>query len=280
VKNVLLLTDFSENSWNAIVYALHFFEKTSCNFYLFHVTKLNYLLDSDSPYIRTQDFIEDTYNKPSKQQLRKVLKRILKQFPANKKHKFYTLTDYNFFIEAIKKQIEAKKMDLIVMGTKGATGLQKLIIGSNTADVLRKIHCLTLVIPENAKFTNLREIAFPTDFTLYYNLKTLDPISEILEAYNATLRILHIHAIGVKLNTDQQENLELLKDYFSENQYTFHFLTAKKVEGAVQCFVESRNINMIAMVAKNLNYFQKILFHSKVEEISYHTDIPFLVLHE
>ena len=34
------------------------------------------------------------------------------------------------------------------------------------------------------------------------------------------------------------------------------------------------------MVAKNLNYFQQILFHSKVEEISYHTDVPFLVLHK
>ena len=48
----------------------------------------------------------------------------------------------------------------------------------------------------------------------------------------------------------------------------------------MQCFVESRNVDVIAMVAKNLNYFQQILFHTKVEEISYHTDIPFLVLHE
>ena len=60
----------------------------------------------------------------------------------------------------------------------------------------------------------------------------------------------------------------------------FLFLTNKKIEGAIQCFVESRAINMICMVAKNLNYFQQILFHSKVEEISYHTEVPFLVLHE
>jgi hypothetical protein len=57
-------------------------------------------------------------------------------------------------------------------------------------------------------------------------------------------------------------------------------LTNKKVEDAVQHFVESRHVDLIAMVAKNLNYFQQILFHTKVEEISYHTDIPFLVLHE
>jgi hypothetical protein len=111
-------------------------------------------------------------------------------------------------------------------------------------------------------------------------LQTLKPVSEILEDYNAVLRILHIHAKEDSLNIDQQKNLELLKDYFNGNSYTFHFLTAKKVEDAIQSFIESSNINMIAMVAKNLNYFQKIFFHSKVEEISYHTDIPLLVLHE
>ena len=54
----------------------------------------------------------------------------------------------------------------------------------------------------------------------------------------------------------------------------------KKIEEAIQCFVQSRNTDLIVMVAKNLNYFQRILFSPTVEEISYHTDVPFLVLHE
>ncbi|WP_299528057.1 universal stress protein, partial [uncultured Lutibacter sp.] len=38
MKNILLPTDFSENSWNAIKYALELYKKTACNFYLLHVT--------------------------------------------------------------------------------------------------------------------------------------------------------------------------------------------------------------------------------------------------
>ena len=72
----------------------------------------------------------------------------------------------------------------------------------------------------------------------------------------------------------------MLEDFFIHHKYSFHFLTNKRVEDAVQCFVESMGVNMIVMVAKNLNYFQQILFHDKIEEISYHTDVPFLVLHE
>ena len=280
MKNILLPTDFSENSWNAIVYALQFFEKSTCSFYLLHVNRFDNFMDGDAPYMPTQEIIEDLYTKPAKLQLRNILKRISKQFPEHKNHKFYILTDYNFFIESIRKHVDEKKIDMIVMGTKGASGLQKLIIGSNAGDVITKVPCVTLVVPENAKFVKLNEIAFPTDFALSYSLQTLQPITEVLEASNSAIRILHISKKGANLNIDQQKNKELLEDYFSNYTHSFHFLTNKKVEDAVQCFVESRDIDMITMVAKNLNYFQQILFHTKVEEISYHINIPFLVLHE
>ena len=112
------------------------------------------------------------------------------------------------------------------------------------------------------------------------DLQILEPISKISEKNNAMLSILNIGKKPPILNADQQKNKELLEDYFYDRKHNFYFLTNKKVEDAVQCFVESRHVDIIAMVAKNLNYFEQILFHTKVEEISYHTDIPFLVLHE
>ena len=280
MKNILLPTDFSENSWNAIKYAIRFFENLKCNFYVLHVSRLNNLVANDTPLIVNQDVIEDLYIKPTKQKLRNVLKRISKLSPNHEHHKFYTLTDYRFFIESIRKTVDEKRIDFIVMGTKGATGLEQIILGTNTADIITKVKCNTLAIPENAKFITPKEIAFPTDFSLSHDLQVLQPISDILERFQSSLRIIHINKSKTDVNTDQKKNKELLEDYFNNDQYSFHYLTNKKVEDAVQCFVESRDIDMICMVAKNLNYFQQILFHSKVEKISYHTDVPFLVLHE
>ena len=280
MKNVLLPTDFSENSWNAILYALNFFKNEKCNLYLLHVNKISNLTINDSPYILTQEVIEEVYNKPSKAQLKKLLRKISEQVPNNKKHNFYTITDYNFFIESIRNHVSEKKIDLIVMGTKGATGLKKLIVGSNTADIITKVKCATLVVPENANYVDIKEVAYPTDFSLLYGIETLQPIADILDTYNSSIRILHICKKGEELNTSQKKSKELLEDFFTHHKYSFHFLTNKRVEDAVQCFVESMGVNMIVMVAKNLNYFQQILFHDKIEEISYHTDIPFLVLHE
>jgi len=280
MKNILLPTDFSEISWNAIKYAISFFKNDTCNFYLLHVNKLSNLVTGDTPYTPTEETIEKLYIKPSKKQLREILKRITKELLNNKNHKFYTLTDYNFIIDSIRKHVEEKKIDMIVMGTKGASGLKEYIVGSNTGDVITKVKCTTLVIPENARHTVLKEIAFPTDFTLSYDIATLQPISEILEKSKTSLRILHINKKNEKLNTQQKQSQELLEDFFEDFENSFHFLTNKIIEDAIQCFVESRGIDIMVMVAKNLNYFQHILFHSKVEKISYHTNIPFLILHE
>ncbi|GAA4810255.1 universal stress protein [Litoribaculum gwangyangense] len=280
MKNILLPTDFSENSWNAIKYAIQFFEKEACNFYLLHVNRLSNNIMDGSPYVASEEVLEAVYTKPSKQKLRKVLKRIANNFLPNKNHRFYSLTDYDFFIESVRKHVLEKNIDIIVMGTKGASGLKKIIVGSNTGDVITKVKCTTLAVPEKAEFTKLKEIAFPTDFSLSYDIQILQPLSDMLEKHEAALRILHVSKKKANLNIEQKRNSELLDDYFNNVIHSFHYLTNAKIEDAIQCFAEIRNTDMMCMVAKNLNYFQQILFHSKVEEISYHTETPFLVLHE
>jgi nucleotide-binding universal stress UspA family protein len=280
MKNILLPTDFSENSWNAIKYILNFFKNTACNFYILHVNELSTVASGDTPYLPSYEAIENLYTKPAKRKLKKLLIRVSAEFPNNKLHKFYTLTDYNFFIKSIRKHVEEKHIDMIVMGTKGASGLKQYIVGSNTGDVITKVKCATLVVPEKATYKTIKEIAFPTDYELSYDIRTLLPLSDILRNTKSSLRILHINKKNEKLNIEQQEHKELLEAIFEEHEYSSHLLTNTKVEDAIQCFVESRDIDMMVMVAKNLNYFQQILFHSKVEKISYHITIPFLVLHD
>ncbi|MEO8773722.1 MAG: universal stress protein [Gelidibacter sp.] len=280
MKNILLPTDFSDNSWNAITYALKFFEKTACTFYLLHVNALSYIAANDSPYITDKNFVENTFAKPAKKQLKALLKRIATEFPVRQNHHFFTLTDYNFFVESVRSHVLEKKIDMIVMGTKGASGLQKVMVGSNAADVIKKVKCPTLVVPEDATFVDLDEIAFPTDYLLTYGVDLLKPLYNILEVHDSSLQVVHITNKSEALNIEQQDNKDLLNEYFNKFRTKFYNLTNRNVEAAIECFVQSRDVKMMAMVAKNLNYFQRILFHNKIEEITYHTRIPFLVMHD
>ena len=280
MKNILLPTDFSDNSWNAIKYALNLYKNEICNFYLLHVTLVLNYSTAETPIIPMTSTVSQTLLVQAKKDLQDLLKNIKTQF-QNPKHHFFTLSSYNFFIDAVKDHIVEKKINLVIMGTKGASGLSEVIIGSNTGDLINKVKCPALVVPEKAKYKVPKEIAFPTDYNIFYQPKILNDITELAKTFNSSIRVLHIvNKKDETLTTSQIENKEFLNTFFMDEKHSFHRITNKDIETGIQCFVESRDINLIVMVAKNLSLFQRIFFKPTVEEINYHIKIPFLVLHE
>jgi len=280
MKNILIPTDFSDNSWNAIKYALKLYKKTRCSFHILHVSNVNTFVDGDVPSVPTSTVVLE---KDFKVDLKKNLKTLVKKiegFSQNIRHSFITHADYGFLIEAIKTNVEGNKIDLIVMGTKGASGLKEVIIGSNTGDVITRVKCPVLVVPEEAIYAKPREIAFPTDYNMAYSSKILDTLLNVARMHKSSIRIVHMRKREVNLTEEQEINKDILHDYFKDHNHSFDSITSNRLENALQSFTESRNIDMISMVAKNLNFFQQLLFKPTVEDISYHIKLPFLVLHE
>ena len=279
MRRILIPTDFSDNSWNAIKYGMELYKNVKCMFYLLHINPIPPYSAAGTSVRTTTLVLKDAMLKESKVLLKKMLSRI-KEISNSQLHTFSTIARYDYFVDCVKNEVEDKEIDLIIMGTKGASGLKKVTVGSNTGDVITKVKCPLLAIPENAKFQIPREIAFPTDYHIAYNMNVLDTLINMVQMNDATLRIVHISKKGEELSEEQIAHKEFLHDYLRGIEHSFHSLTGTRLETAIQCFVESRDVNMVAMVAKNLNFFQRILFKPAVEEISYHTDIPFLVLHE
>lgn len=279
MKQILIPTDFSENSWNAIRYGLELFKASKCTFHLLNINPIPPYSGAGTAIRAAADNFEAHVLKESKKELQTLLKRIEK-LPLSSKHTFSTNAIHDYFVDAIKREAEKNKIDLIIMGTKGASGLKKVAIGSNTSDVITKVKQPLLAVPEDAVFSSPKEIAFPTDYHIGYDVKVLDTLIAMATMNDAIIRILHIAKKGEELSNEQRIKKDFLHDYLIDVKHSFHRLTGTKLETAVQCFTESRAVDMIAMVAKNLNFFQRILFRPAVEEISYHTEVPFLVLHE
>lgn len=278
MKNVLVPTDFSANSWNAIQYALEFFKNSESNFYLLHVSPAS-SLNEEPIEITAVNVVEKTLVNSPKKNLHQLLKKI-KAFSKNPKHNFMILSSYGYFIDAVKSHIAERNIDLIVMGTKGQKAKVDAVIGSNTSDLITKVKCPVLAVPEKAVFKPVKEIGFPTDFNIFYQTKILSTIAEVAQMHDSNIEILHVTKKDEKLTTFQKENRDYLHDFFLDEKHRFHKIANKKIESGVQSFVESQRINLIVMIAKNLNLFQQILFKPTIEEISYHAEIPFLVLHE
>jgi len=279
MKNILIPTDFSDNAWHAITYGMALFKKTKCTFYILNVNPIAPYSGGEATMYISPEVLEETVLKENKEKLKKLLKKI-ESLPVNTKHTFHTSALHGYFTDHIKQEVKDKNIDLIIMGTKGASGIKAVSVGSNTGNVITKVPCAVLAVPEDAEYSRPKEIGFPTDFQLGYDMKVMENVKELVMAHKSALRFLYVSTKGDNLSVLQTKNREFLKNYFTDTEYSFHTLTGKKLDEAVQHFVESRDLDMIVMVAKNLNFLESILFRPTVEKISYHTKVPFLVLHE
>ena len=276
--NVLVPTDFSENSWNAIEYGVQFFQKELVHFYLLHVSLFD--RPESSKDAVANGIVLDLYNGTTVgDQLQQIIDRIETLFYRTN-HKYSAVHEQSLFIDGIKRTVDNKKIDFILMGTKGASGLKEVTIGSRAGEVITRVKCPTLVIPEHAVYTQPKKIVFPTDFNSYYKNKILLTLAEIMSINEARLHILHVTKNNLQLSPIQAENMEFLEDFLMDKPNQFHFQNNDDIQNALATFIEEEQIDMIAMVAKNISFFQRLLFTPSVARISYHTKIPFLVLHE
>jgi hypothetical protein len=222
----------------------------------------------------------ETSKTKSESGLAQVLKSIALKPVQNPKHRFYSISTFNNIVEAIRLCVEEKDIEIIVMGTKGETASKKVIYGSTAINVMEKVrNCPVLVIPEFASHQLPKEIVFPTNYKTYFKKRELMYLIDIVKKCNASIKILHISG-GEKLNEKQNSNKRLLEEYFEDISYSFHTLSYMDVPLAINCFVESRESDMIAFINKKHAFFGSILTQPLVKQISYEPKVPILVMHD
>ncbi len=279
MQRILVPTDFSENSWNAIKYAFAFFKGETLDFYFLHVGFQGMAEDLNEDLYTNGLAFAAAQSKGALAKLADLKERIELIFP-NHKHRLHTHFENSLFVEGIRKASKKWDIDLIVMGTKGASGLKEVTLGSHSGAVITRVKCPTLIVPENASFQNPANIAFPTDFNMPYKNRVLKTLQSFARYHASTIKILRVVRKGGNLEPEQIKNKDYLSDALQGTPHSFHWIQSPELEPGLQTFVDSMDINIIAMVGKNLNFFQRLLFKPKVAKISYHTKIPFLVLHE
>src|SRR5690606_34382735 len=65
--------------------------------------------------------------------------------------------------EVIQKMVEIEPYTLIVMGTRGASGLKYVTLGSNTFEIIKKSSIPVLAVPENESIPNLERVGMLTN---------------------------------------------------------------------------------------------------------------------
>ncbi|TLP82343.1 universal stress protein [Maribacter sp. ACAM166] len=278
-KKLLLPTDFSKNSWNAIQYAINLYVNHECDFYILNTYSKEVhgldnitLLDPDEAFNKFSE-------KRSKQGLGDILVKLTFE-NDNPNHRFHMLSRSTLYIDTVKDVVESLQINMIIMGAKGMNNESKDNYGKNTLAVIENIRmCPVLVIPRNVSFNMPEEIVLTTDFKTSFKASEIKHLAEIAKLSNANVQVLSL-TDNSDLSLRQKKNKMRLCKHLKGVDHSFNVVHNVQMQTALSCFVEIRHSNMISYIDKKPSFWEQMGFGKRTLcKLGYFKDVPVLALH-
>lgn len=276
MKHIIVPTDFSENAYNALSYTRLLLHQEEVLFTLYHAYELSPLqLLGKSPY--RVGMLQQSCKQTAEENLDQLLMKI-NGLNENIKHTYETKAFAGTLEEGV-KTIAVESYDFIAMGSKGATGLKSVLWGSNTFSLVNSaVKKPILIIPEKSMYKKPERIAFATNFTRGYVKEELQPLMEITQKWNASLRMIEVYHDPM-LTHEQKEHLATLEHLLTDVDCNFHVIPyVDTIETAITIFNSELDIDILAMINYPKSLLQIIVREPVIKKMVHHTTIPFLVL--
>lgn len=270
MKLILLMTDFSDNAKNAIKYGIEMFGE-NVEYLLFN----SYVVRENSGSFMS---MSDKIMEISEEELKKELEYTLSSFPQYSNLKITPLLGRGGPVDGIAALKKQYPIDLIIMGTKGASGLTKLLVGSVTTSVVKNTELPVLMIPAKVQFSPLKKLVFSSDFPNKVNKEVLLPMVQLVEKFEAELSLLNV-LVASSEKSEIQKELELLQTSSFEKLNTkIALVEGDSVSLAIENYCKNNNIDLLTVVSHHNKFFDNLFHKSVSKELLFHANLPILAL--
>lgn len=271
-------TDFSDNAWNAISYAVQLFENEPCEFYFLHTYvpafyRVDYAIGGPA-----YSGIDDAMIQATISGLETTVERVKKEYP-NDKHTYHQHYAFNLLTDEVKELCGKADIDLIIMGTKGATGAERILFGSNAVFMMRKVDTPLIVVPGTYTFKKPEKVLFPNDFLVVPEQEDLRPLLDLLQRFEARLEVVHVEE-DRDLSRTQVNNKYLLHERLGESDYDFREIKDAYMPDGIKDLVHEGNYDMLVMMNRKHSFLERLLLRQNVDTLGFEVEIPFMVLRE
>ena len=276
MKKIILPTDFSENAYNAIRYAVELFKDEETTFYLLHtytppIFQVEYVFQSPS-----QSNLEDLYQTRAMKQLEALKQRLQDEFKTPG-HIFRMRAAFNTLTDEILLITKNENVDLVIMGTQGVTKAKEILLGTNTTQVINKSLCPVIAVPSEFRYRTPEAILFPTDYEINYDRENLQQLLDISKKYGSTIDVLHITS-GYELSEEKLRKKQKLKDILVPIDLIINDLPDQGVIKAINQFQAKKVIDFLVMVRNKHTFFERMFVEPIIKKIGFHIEIPFMVI--
>ena len=268
MMNLLVPIDFSDCSVKALEFAIILNKIAKGKLIILHAVQVPILAGDDS-----------NAGGEIKADVSEKMDALLNQVTDLKELNYDFELSFEHMTTSIRKLDKSTSIDLIVMGTKGATGAKEIFLGSNTYDIIKEIKCPVLAIPEKAVDFQLSSIAFASDYKKIEKFHDLDTMLKLAKIRNSEIHVLHVGEDN-KIGRDEIEVGRGQDQYFKDTKHSYHFINGSDVANEINRYIQSNNIKILALYARKHDLTDKLFHHSLTKEMTYHAEIPLLVLPE
>jgi len=190
--------------------------------------------------------------------------------------------EFGYPEDIIKAVCEETNPDVVVMGTKSKGETIKELLGSITSDVMKKVNVPVLAVPASSSIDleELSKVLFITDFCendyvpMHKLIRLISPFHTFIHA----VKFVH-HSPDKKESQKKEEFRDYCQSTYRNHQLEFYYQQSEQFVPALEEYVETNNIDLIAMTRRKRNMIAHLFSPEITRKILFHTDIPLLVFH-
>lgn len=277
MKKILVPIDFSANAVKAFRYALEIATKNKGEIILYHLYTPMKRSITELAKSRKLHNVQTEINSLKK------LNRLKKKVLADSEVAVSTVIGRTPIINNILGYAQNNNIDIIIMGTKGATGLKKVFIGSVASKIANKTDKPVLLVPEKYKLKVPERINFATDYQ-QLDKKALELTLAISKLFNGKVTIFYLMS-AYNMEAEKQKKAfenyaDLLKQKFNKYKLGFQIIETISIGEAMENLDKKIPFDLLVMVRHNKNFYQRTIGGSFTQMMARSTKKPLLIVPE
>ena len=268
--NILVPTDFSQLSKSALKYAIKIANQLDGNVTVLHVMTMTRALRI-SMREKLVSLDHDLVGS-AEAELEIMIKTLSEQYKTREPIK-YQVVRGAYFPSTLLREARRLHSGLIVMGTRGATGLSRAVLGSNTNSVIDVSHVPVLAVPEKADFKGFRNVVYASDLRKLE--EELAILVRYIERFGSIIHLVHIIPPGEEVEAVEARIEGVLKGFSYKDIITL-VLVDNDVDSALDQYVEVSKADVLAMFTHEISFFEKVFDTSMTRNMAFHSRVPLL----
>lgn len=274
MKTLIVPTDFSPVSINAMNYAADMALSIDASLILLHVYQIP-ITFTEVPVVNISLEEIKKISEEKVGELKKGLEHI-----TSGKLKVYAESRLGEVTDEIEDLCKKIHPFAVVMGTKGSGGLERLFLGSNTLTAIRHLTYPVIVVPPGAVFNSIKKIGFACDLNEVVETTPSDKIHEVCTMFNASLLVLNVDYKNKHFTPETPEESLLLHTLLEDLDPVYQYIEHQDVSEGINEFAEKQSLDLVITIPKKHKLLSGLFQKSHTRELVFESHIPIMCIHE